>query len=178
VTPNPRSRKISHGTHPSSANAGSHLYSYPFQLVSSMSASADVLALASAEFEVGGIKEGSTLTVKWRGKPVFIRHRTDEEIATVNAVPFSQLKDPQADSDRAADPKPLPRVALRHLWQNPQGPRAVEPGDPPLHTDGRKARCGLEWQWQAGVSDGAVERWRDGEMERWRGREKRVLAVE
>jgi ubiquinol-cytochrome c reductase iron-sulfur subunit len=105
VTPNPRSRKISHGTHPSSANAGSHLYSYPFQLVSSMSASADVLALASAEFEVGGIKEGSTLTVKWRGKPVFIRHRTDEEIATVNAVPFSQLKDPQADSDRAADPK-------------------------------------------------------------------------
>ena len=40
-----------------------------------MSPSADVLALASAEFEVGGIAEGTTLTVKWRGKPVFIRHR-------------------------------------------------------------------------------------------------------
>lgn len=46
-----------------------------FKFVSSMSPSADVLALASAEFDVGAIAEGTTLTVKWRGKPVFIRHR-------------------------------------------------------------------------------------------------------
>ena len=45
------------------------------KFVSSMSPSADVLALASAEFDVGAIAEGTTLTVKWRGKPVFIRHR-------------------------------------------------------------------------------------------------------
>ena len=47
-----------------------------------MSASADVLALASAEFNTSEIAEGTTLTVKWRGKPVFIRHRTDAEVAS------------------------------------------------------------------------------------------------
>lgn len=70
-----------------------------------MSASADVLALASAEFDVGGIAEGTTLTVKWRGKPVFIRHRTEDEIAREAAVNLSTLRDPQADADRAQDPK-------------------------------------------------------------------------
>ena len=70
-----------------------------------MSASADVLALASAEFDVGAIAEGTTLTVKWRGKPVFIRHRTDDEIAREAAVNISGLRDPQMDSDRTQDPK-------------------------------------------------------------------------
>ena len=70
-----------------------------------MSASADVLALASAEFEVSGIAEGTTLTVKWRGKPVFIRHRTDDEIAKEAAVNISGLRDPQLDADRYQDPK-------------------------------------------------------------------------
>lgn len=70
-----------------------------------MSASADVLALASAEFDLGGIAEGTTLTVKWRGKPVFIRHRTADEIAKEEAVELHQLKDPQTDKDRATDPE-------------------------------------------------------------------------
>jgi ubiquinol-cytochrome c reductase iron-sulfur subunit len=73
------------------------------KFVASMSASADVLALASAEFDIGGINEGSTMTVKWRGKPVFIRHRTAEEIAREDAVEMSSLKDPQLDKDRAKD---------------------------------------------------------------------------
>ena len=60
-----------------------------------MSASADVLALASAEFDVSNIVEGTTLTVKWRGKPVFIRHRTEEEIAKEAAVNVAELKDQQ-----------------------------------------------------------------------------------
>ena len=51
-----------------------------------MSASADVLALASAEFDISSIPVGSTLTVKWRGKPVFIRHRTEDEIAKETSV--------------------------------------------------------------------------------------------
>lgn len=68
-----------------------------------MSASADVLALASAEFDIGGINEGSTMTVKWRGKPVFIRHRTSDEISREDAVEMSVLKDPQLDKDRAKD---------------------------------------------------------------------------
>ena len=70
-----------------------------------MSASADVLAMASAEFNIDGIAEGTTLTVKWRGKPVFIRHRTDEEIATEAGVDMSSLRDPQVDSERAVNPK-------------------------------------------------------------------------
>ncbi len=70
-----------------------------------MSASADVLALASAEFDTAGIPEGTTLTVKWRGKPVFIRHRTDDEIAKEATVNLGELRDKQADSVRTQDPK-------------------------------------------------------------------------
>lgn len=70
-----------------------------------MSASADVLALASAEFDLSGINEGTTLTVKWRGKPVFIRHRGEDEIKREQAVSLSSLKDPQADIDRASNPE-------------------------------------------------------------------------
>ncbi len=70
-----------------------------------MSASADVLALASAEFDVGGVAEGTTITVKWRGKPVFVRHRTEHEIETEAAVNITTLKDQQTDAERAVDPK-------------------------------------------------------------------------
>lgn len=70
-----------------------------------MQPSADVLALASAEFDVAGIAEGTTLTVKWRGKPVFIRHRTDSEIAQEAAVNVSTLRDQQTDAERVKDPK-------------------------------------------------------------------------
>lgn len=70
------------------------------KFVSSMSASADVLAMASAEFDVGDIGVGKTITVKWRGKPVFIRHRTPAEIATEAAVPMAHLRDQEADEER------------------------------------------------------------------------------
>jgi ubiquinol-cytochrome c reductase iron-sulfur subunit len=75
------------------------------KFVASMQPSADVLALASAEFNLDGIAEGTTLTVKWRGKPVFIRHRTDDEISKEVAVPLNLLKDPQTDAVRVQDPK-------------------------------------------------------------------------
>lgn len=51
----------------------------------SMSASADVLALGTVEVELANIPEGSTATIKWRGKPVFIRHRTDDQIRRAEA---------------------------------------------------------------------------------------------
>ena len=51
------------------------------KFIASMNPSADVLALASAEFDVSEIAPGNTITVKWRGKPVFIKKRTTEEIA-------------------------------------------------------------------------------------------------
>lgn len=78
---------------------------FKIKFVSSMAASADVLALASAEFDVSNIAVGSTLTVKWRGKPIFIRHRTDAEIAKEATVDIGSLRDQQDDKDRAVDPK-------------------------------------------------------------------------
>jgi ubiquinol-cytochrome c reductase iron-sulfur subunit len=70
------------------------------KFVASMSASADVLALAFSEFDLSNIDMGKTVTVKWRGKPVFIRRRTPEEIAEADAVPMDVLRDQETDADR------------------------------------------------------------------------------
>jgi ubiquinol-cytochrome c reductase iron-sulfur subunit len=70
-----------------------------------MSASADVLALANVEFDLSGVATGTTITVKWRGKPVFIRHRTDEEIKSEGAVPMNALRDPEDDASRTLKPE-------------------------------------------------------------------------
>lgn len=75
------------------------------KFVSSMSASADVLALASAEFDLSEIDMGKTVTVKWRGKPVFIRHRTEKEISDEAAVSMAHLRDQEADEDRVHKPE-------------------------------------------------------------------------
>ncbi len=69
-------------------------------LVDSLNPSADVLALSSIEVDISGIEPGQTRTVKWRGKPVFISHRTDEEIKEAKEVPMSALVDPEEDSER------------------------------------------------------------------------------
>ena len=68
------------------------------QFVSSMAASADVLALAKIEIKLSDIPEGKSVTFKWRGKPLFIRHRTGAEIATEQGVAISELRDPEKDS--------------------------------------------------------------------------------
>mmetsp|Transcript_18091 Transcript_18091/g.43505 ORF Transcript_18091/g.43505 Transcript_18091/m.43505 type:complete len:249 (+) Transcript_18091:81-827(+) len=75
------------------------------KFVSSMSASADVLALASAEFDIGAVGLGKTITVKWRGKPVFIRHRTPAEISSEANVALGSLRDEETDDDRTLQPE-------------------------------------------------------------------------
>ena len=75
------------------------------KFVSSMSASADVLAMASAEFDLSDIDVGKTITVKWRGKPVFIRHRTADEVSTESSVPMNALRDQESDEDRTLKPE-------------------------------------------------------------------------
>lgn len=62
-------------------------------LVNQMNPSADVLALASIRVDVSGVEPGSQMTVKWLGKPVFIRRRTPEEIEMGRAVELSELPD-------------------------------------------------------------------------------------
>lgn len=82
------------------------------KFVLSMSASKDVLALASLEVDISNIEPGTTVTVKWRGKPVFIRRRTEEDIELANGVDLSSLRDPQPDSERVKDPEWLVVVGV------------------------------------------------------------------
>ena len=67
-------------------------------LVNQMNPSADVQALASIRVDVGGLAPGTQLTVKWLGKPVFIRRRTPEEIEAGRAVDLGDLIDPTANN--------------------------------------------------------------------------------
>ena len=67
-------------------------------LVNQMNPSADVLALASIEVDVSEVEPGTPLTVKWLGKPVFIRRRTPEEIEAARAVSLDELIDPMAEN--------------------------------------------------------------------------------
>ncbi len=71
-------------------------------LVNQMNPSADVLALSSIRVDVAGLEPGSQLTVKWLGKPVFIRRRTEEEVASANAVDLSELPDDNARNENIA----------------------------------------------------------------------------
>ncbi len=69
-------------------------------LVDSLNPSADVLAMSSIEVDLSGVAEGKTMTVKWRGKPVFITHRTQTDIEDSVKTQMSDLPDPQQDSER------------------------------------------------------------------------------
>ncbi|SFH44123.1 ubiquinol-cytochrome c reductase iron-sulfur subunit [Palleronia marisminoris] len=65
-------------------------------LVNQMNPAANVQALSSIRVDVSGVEPGTQLTVQWLGKPVFIRRRTEEEIAEANAVDLADLPDPIA----------------------------------------------------------------------------------
>uniref|UniRef100_A0A2P2M790 quinol--cytochrome-c reductase n=1 Tax=Rhizophora mucronata TaxID=61149 RepID=A0A2P2M790_RHIMU len=82
------------------------------KFVLSMSASKDVLALASLEVDLSSIEPGTTITVKWRGKPVFIRRRTEDDIKLANSVNIASLRDPQEDSARVKNPEWLVVVGV------------------------------------------------------------------
>jgi ubiquinol-cytochrome c reductase iron-sulfur subunit len=73
---------------------GAGSFAWPF--IDQMNPDASTLALASIEVNVESLEPGMSLTVKWRGKPVFIRNRTDEEVAEAKAVSLDELKDPVA----------------------------------------------------------------------------------
>ena len=69
-------------------------------IINQMNPAADTLALASTEVNISSLEEGQALTVKWRGKPVFIRRRTKEEILDSRNVEIDALRDPQTDQER------------------------------------------------------------------------------
>ena len=74
---------------------------WPF--INNLNPAADTLALASIEVNVSSLQAGQAITVKWRGKPVFIRRRTEDEIKQAEAVKLSDLPDPQTDTARVTD---------------------------------------------------------------------------
>lgn len=82
------------------------------KLLSSMSASADVLALAKIEINLADIPEGKNVTFKWRGKPLFVRHRSADEIDQEKNVDLSSLRDPQHDSERTQQPEWLVLIGV------------------------------------------------------------------
>lgn len=92
------------------------------EFLGSMAASADVLALAKVEVELGSIPEGKNAIIKWRGKPVFIRHRTSEEIQEAKSTDWKGLRDPESDESRAKRPEWLVMLGVcTHLGCVPIG---------------------------------------------------------
>lgn len=92
------------------------------EFLQSMAASADVLALAKVEVDLTTIPEGKNVIIKWRGKPVFIRHRTQSEIDEARNMDWKSFRDPQADEDRVKKPEWLVMLGVcTHLGCVPIG---------------------------------------------------------
>ncbi len=91
-------------------------------LIDQMNPDASVKALASTEVDISNVEKGQSITVLWRGKPVFIRRRTEEEIAKARDVNIDELKHPEKDEDRAKDPEWLVMLGVcTHLGCVPLG---------------------------------------------------------
>ena len=69
-------------------------------LINQLNPDASVLALASVDFDLSALQEGQSVTIKWRGQPIFVRYRTQKEIDEAKAVPVAELRDPQPDDQR------------------------------------------------------------------------------
>ncbi len=96
-------------------------------LINSMNPAADTLALSSIEVNLAGLEEGQAITVSWRGKPVFIRHRTPQEIASARDEAWQNLPDPQPDEERVQNEKYLIVVGVcTHLGCIPLGQKLTE----------------------------------------------------
>ena len=81
-----------------------------------------IAAGAPIEVDLSAIAEGAIVTVKWRGKPIFVRHRTPKEIKEAVDVPLAQLPDPQADAQRVKKPEWLVVIGVcTHLGCIPLG---------------------------------------------------------
>ena len=97
-------------------------------LIDSLNPAADVLALASTEVDLSPVEVGQAITVTWRGKPVFIRHRTEAEIEQARSVDVAELVDPATDESRVIEAPWLVMVGIcTHLGCVPLGQKPSEP---------------------------------------------------
>ena len=91
-------------------------------LITQMSPDASTLALSSTEVDISKIDVGAIVTIKWRGNPVFIRHRTPKEIQEAQNTPLSDLIDPETDQARVKKPEWLVVLGIcTHLGCVPLG---------------------------------------------------------
>lgn len=96
-------------------------------MINSLNPAKDTLALSTVEVTLTDIPKGQSKTVMWQGKPVFIRHRTDEEIKAAADVDVQSLTDKQTDADRVQKPEWLVTVGVcTHLGCIPQGQKPSE----------------------------------------------------
>ena len=92
-----------------------------------MSPAEDTIALGTTEVDVSSIAEGQSVTVKWRGKPVFIRKRTKDEIDAAKRVNIAELKDPEEDVDRKKKDEWLVLIGVcTHLGCVPLGQKLTD----------------------------------------------------
>ena len=104
---------------------GTAAFIWPF--LKSMSPAEDTLALGTTEVDVSLIEEGQSITVKWRGKPVFIRKRTKDEIDEAKTVNIADLKDPEEDINRVKKDEWLVLVGVcTHLGCVPLGQKLTD----------------------------------------------------
>ncbi len=95
--------------------------------INSMNPSADVLALSTTEVDLKPVAVGQAITVVWRGHPVFVRHRTPQEIEAAQKVPLADLPDPQPDDKRVKKPEWLIVVGVcTHLGCIPLGQKPTD----------------------------------------------------
>lgn len=105
-----------------SAMGGVGALSFAWPFIHSMNPAADVLSLSTIEVNLAPIVVGQAITTMWRGKPIFIRHRTPQEIKDARAVPLRELIDKQSDEERVKKPEWLIVVGVcTHLGCVPSG---------------------------------------------------------
>ena len=113
---------------------------WPF--INSMNPSADVLAAgAPVDVDLAPVEVGQAITVVWRGEPMFVRHRTPEEIEEARAVPMDDLVDPATDESRVKDGNAqwlVVKGVCTHLGCVPLGQK---PGEPRGDYDGWYCPC-------------------------------------
>jgi ubiquinol-cytochrome c reductase iron-sulfur subunit len=99
---------------------------WPF--IDSMAPARDVLALSTIDVDLTPVAIGSAVTVVWRGKPVFVRHRTQQEVQAARDVALSALPDPETDAARVIQPEWLVVVGIcTHLGCVPLGQKPTDP---------------------------------------------------
>ena len=95
--------------------------------IQSMNPAADTLAMATTEVDISSLEPGQGMTVTWQGKPVFIKHRTAEEIKEAREVDLKDLPDPEKDEDRVKKDKYLVTIGIcTHLGCVPLGQKATD----------------------------------------------------